>query len=88
MAEQDTDQRSAIVDGIRSDLEAVGGELVAEAVYEEIGYHGVLGRVPASLLHEAAEHEEVRWLQTGWVRSSMQPVKSLPSAMKATSQTS
>lgn len=65
---QDADQRSAIVDGIRSDLESVGGELVAEAVYEEIGYHGVLGRVPASLLYEAAEHAEVRWLQTGWVR--------------------
>jgi hypothetical protein len=64
----DADRRSAAVDGIRSDLESAGGELIAQTVLEEIGYHGVLGRVPAHLLQSAAENHEVQWLRTGAVR--------------------
>ena len=32
--------------------------------HEGIAYHGVLGTAPASLLVEAAQHREVRWLRT------------------------
>jgi hypothetical protein len=62
------DRRNATAEAFKQDLEAVGGELVAQTVHEEIGYHGVLGRVPASLLRSAVEHEEVRWLKTESVR--------------------
>jgi Subtilase family len=53
---------------LRADLETVGGELVAEFVHEEIGYHGVLGRAPGRLLLDAVDHHEMRWMRTGYVR--------------------
>ncbi len=65
---RDSTRRASAVEGVRADLQAVGGELVAETVHEGIGYHGVLGRVPANLLRLAVEHREVQWLRTGAVR--------------------
>ena len=61
-------RRAAAVENFRVDLEAAGGELITESVHEGIGYHGVLGRVPANFLRSTVEHGEVRWLRTGSVR--------------------
>ena len=40
-------------------MRAVGGELVGQTVLEQIDYHGVLGRAPATRLLEAATSEDV-----------------------------
>jgi hypothetical protein len=53
---------------LRADVEAQGGEILAESVRPEIGYHGVLARVPARCLREAAAESEFHWLRTGPVR--------------------
>jgi hypothetical protein len=64
----DPDKRREISAQLRSDVEAQGGEILAESVRAEIGYHGVLARVPARSLREALEQHEFRWLRTGPVR--------------------
>jgi hypothetical protein len=61
-------RRSAAVANLRADLRAAGGDLLTEAVHEEIDYHGVLGRVPAHRLRDAVANHEIRWLRTGAVR--------------------
>ena len=61
-------RREASVANLRADLEAAGGELLVESLHEEIGYHGALGRVPASRLMDIVEHGSVRWLRTESVR--------------------
>ena len=42
--------------------------MLSESIYAEIGYHGVLARVPAERLLDAVAHREVRWMRTGAVR--------------------
>jgi len=61
-------RRTAASAALREDLEAVGGEFVGEYINEEIDYHGVLGKVPASRLREAVDDHEMRWLRTTGVR--------------------
>ena len=65
---RDERRRASALGELRGDLEAVGGELVAEFVHEEISYHGVLGRAPARLLLDAVARHEVRWMRTSYVR--------------------
>ncbi len=64
----DPDRRRIVSDGLRADLEAAGGEFVSEFVSDDIDYHGVLGRVPASRLLDAVARHEVVWLRTESVR--------------------
>ncbi len=64
----DGSRREAAINNLRADLKAVGGELLLASVHEEIGYHGALGRAPASRLREVVEHGTVRWLRTESVR--------------------
>jgi hypothetical protein len=64
----DPDKRREVLAQLRSDVEAQAGEILAESVRPEIGYHGVLARVPARCLREAVEQHEFRWLRTGPVR--------------------
>lgn len=64
----DADLRRRTIAELRSDLEAQRGELVAECVLPEIGYHGALGRVPARLLLEVVREHRVQWMRTGAVR--------------------
>ena len=45
-----------------------GGLVLAESIRPEIGYHGVLARVPAERLLDAVARREVRWMRTGAVR--------------------
>jgi hypothetical protein len=61
-------RRETAIANLRADLEAVGGELLVESIHEAIGYHGALGRVPASQLNDIVEHKSVRWLRTESVR--------------------
>lgn len=63
-------RRAEAIAELRADLESeeVGGELVHQAVYADISYHGVLGRAPASLLLDAVARHELRWLRTGAIR--------------------
>ncbi len=64
----DEARREALVAQLRADLKEAGGSVVAQSVRPEIGYHGVLARVPAGKLREAVDAREVRWLKTGAVR--------------------
>lgn len=64
----DEAQRNAAVDALRVDLANAGGELLVESVHTEIGYHGALGRVPASRLQEVVQSGSVSWLRTESVR--------------------
>jgi hypothetical protein len=61
-------RREQAVADLRADLEETGGDLVAESVHDEIGYHGVVGAAPARLLLDAVAHHQVRWLKTEYVR--------------------
>ena len=61
-------RREEAVGRLRADLETVGGELVQSRLITEIGYHGVLGRAPASRLREILGGHEVRWMRTEGVR--------------------
>ncbi len=65
---RDARRRERAIANLRSDLEEAGGELVADSLVEEIGYHGVLGRAPAGLLLDAVARHQVRWLKTEYVR--------------------
>lgn len=65
---RDLNRRTKVVDQLSSELRAVGGELVGQAVLEEIDYHGVLGRAPAARLLEAAASKDVSWMSTEGVR--------------------
>jgi hypothetical protein len=65
---RDPRRRQQAVESLRADLATVGGELAAESVREEIAYHGLLGRAPATLLMDAVAQHEVRWLRTDYVR--------------------
>jgi hypothetical protein len=64
----DERRRESAIAGLGADLAEVGGTIVDQLVVEEIDYHGVLARVPARHLLEAAAHREVRWLRTDSVR--------------------
>lgn len=65
---RDLKRRAAVIDQLSAELRAVGGELVGQAILEEIDYHGVLGRAPAARLLEAAASDDVNWLSTDGVR--------------------
>jgi subtilase family protein len=65
---RDLNRRAAVIDRLHTELRAVGGELVGQTVLQEIDYHGVLGRVPATRLLDAAASEDVSWLSTEGVR--------------------
>lgn len=64
----DPERRAATVTSLMDDLEDAGGAIADSLELEEIAYHGVLARAPASLLVDAARVGEVRWLQTTGVR--------------------
>ncbi|HEU4679578.1 MAG TPA: S8 family peptidase [Terrimicrobiaceae bacterium] len=64
----DETRRKAVIDELRADLAGAGGELLTESVHAEIGYHGALGRVPASRLQEVVQSGSVSWLRTEGVR--------------------
>jgi hypothetical protein len=64
----DQARRDAVVLSLGADLEQVGGTIVSQLIVEEIDYHGVLARVPARHLLDAAAHDAVRWLRTDNVR--------------------
>jgi hypothetical protein len=53
---------------LATELADAGGEVVAQSAMSEIGYHGVLARVPARLLHDAVANREMRWMSTYGVR--------------------
>ena len=65
---RDAARRAELREAFDTDLREVGGELLQELVLEEISYHGLLGRVPAQLLLDAAARREVRWMSTANVR--------------------
>lgn len=65
---RDTIRRAEGFNQLRIDIEGAGGQLIAESVRPEMGYHGVLARVPAERLLDAVAQHEVRWLRTGAVR--------------------
>lgn len=65
---RDPDRRREAAEELRADLELDGGEFVAESVYPEIAYHGVLARVSARRLRAVVESHRVTWLRTGAVR--------------------
>ena len=64
----DSSRRADGVNTIRTEIERVGGRVVATCELEEIAYHGVLCMAPAELLLQAAATDEVRWLSTWGVR--------------------
>ena len=64
----DENHRKAVVDAFREDLTQAGGEFLTDSVHTEIGYHGALGRVPASRLQEVVQSGSVSWLRTESVR--------------------
>ncbi|RMH36936.1 MAG: hypothetical protein D6690_04630 [Nitrospirae bacterium] len=47
----------------RALVEEMGGDIAGQCVIEEIGYHGILGRIPAREVQTMLEHREVRLLQ-------------------------
>jgi hypothetical protein len=65
---KDQQRRDAAIARLRTDLLEAGGELVDSVLIEEIGYHGVLGRVPAALLRQVLSEHQVRWMSTEGVR--------------------
>jgi hypothetical protein len=65
---RDARRRERALTDLRGDLEEAGGELIAESVHEEIGYHGVVGRAPARLLLDTVTRHQVLWLKTESVR--------------------
>lgn len=62
------DRQRAARDTIDAELREANGRLLQELVLPEISYHGILGEAPASLLVEAAQLGEMRWLSTEGVR--------------------
>lgn len=64
----DPAKREAELGRFRTDVEEHGGRYVAQAVLDEIAYHGVLARLPARALRESAESLEVPWLSGRGVR--------------------
>jgi hypothetical protein len=65
---RDEKRRDAALVRLRADLEAADGALTQSVLIEEIGYHGILGMVPASLLREVLRDHEVRWMKTEGIR--------------------
>lgn len=65
---RDQKRRSEVIDRLGAELHDVGGELVGQSVLEQIDYHGVLGRVPATRLLDAATSKDMSWLTTEGVR--------------------
>ncbi len=65
---RDERKREAAMLELRSGIEAKGGSIVASTVRPEIGYHGVLARVPARFLLDSVASHRVRWLRAGGVR--------------------
>ena len=64
----DAVRREAVIAALRADLAIIGGTIVDHRVIEEIDYHGVLARIPASHLLDAVARREVRWMRTDNVR--------------------
>lgn len=65
---RDQKRRAEVIHRLGAELHDVGGELVGQSVIEQIDYHGVLGRVPATRLLDAATSKDVSWLTTEGVR--------------------
>jgi len=65
---QDERKRDAALLELRTGIEAHRGSIIASSVRPEIGYHGVLARVPARFLIDSVASHQVRWLRTGGVR--------------------
>lgn len=64
----DAARRASNVEELREDIEKAGGQIVSTFEHEGIAYHGVLGTAPASLLIDAAQRREFRWLRTEGIR--------------------
>ena len=52
----------------RADVERAGGQFLAQAVFDDIAYHGVLARMPAAALLDSARSLSVPWLSGRGVR--------------------
>jgi hypothetical protein len=65
---ESSERRADALATLRTDLEAAGGELVAEYSLAEIAYSGALARARGALLLDAAHRREVRWLRTEGIR--------------------
>jgi hypothetical protein len=64
----DEHKRSEASRDVQAGVADAGGLVLAESVRPEIGYHGMLARVPAERLLDAVARREVRWMRTGGVR--------------------
>ncbi len=60
---QNANRRRQSEEYIRSVVEEIGGEVVGQCVISEIGYHGILGRIPVDQATEIIAQREVRLLQ-------------------------
>lgn len=60
---QNADRRRTSAEYIRGVVEEMGGEVVGQCVISEIGYHGILGRIPVAQATEIIDQREVRLLQ-------------------------
>lgn len=65
---RDEQKREAAMLALRTGMEAKGGSVISTSVRPEIGYHGVLARVPARFLLESVASHRVWWLRTSGVR--------------------
>lgn len=52
--------RTAAIEAVRADAEALGGRLVRDSVIEPIGYHGALLRLPAAGLRQVMARDAVQ----------------------------
>ncbi len=57
------ERRRQAKDVLRTLIERVGGDIVGQCVLEEIGYHGILGRIPVREVQTMLEQPEVQLLQ-------------------------
>ena len=58
-----SNRRRQAAQHIRQIIESSGGSIVQQCVISEIGYHAILGRMPASDVEQIVENPEVRLLQ-------------------------
>ena len=59
----DEAERQMAGDHLRNIVQNLDGEFIQQCVIQEIGYHAVLGRIPASRVPEIMSRREVRLLQ-------------------------
>ena len=60
---EDSKKRKIAEDIVKYELEGLGGKVVYSCVIEEIKYHAILAKIPASIFDKIKKHQEIEMLK-------------------------